>query len=61
MTILQETSPHYVRCIKPNEAKAALSYAPRQVLDQRKFSQVQPSPKAPNCSRVTPQDMMRAG
>jgi len=34
MEIIRSTSPHYIRCIKPNEQKAAFKFDPVQVLAQ---------------------------
>ena len=37
MDLLTDTAPHYVRCIKPNEHKAAFGFAHSQVLTQCRY------------------------
>jgi myosin V len=34
METLRETNPHYIRCIKPNQAKVAFEFEPQNVLGQ---------------------------
>nr|ADD91458.1 myosin V-like protein [Adineta vaga] len=34
MTALNSTEPHYVRCIKPNDAKASFTFEPRRAVQQ---------------------------
>lgn len=34
METLRETTPHYIRCIKPNQAKVAFEFEPQNVLGQ---------------------------
>ena len=34
MVVIRGTQPHFIRCIKPNEQKAAFLFEPVQVLQQ---------------------------
>ncbi|XP_060573083.1 unconventional myosin-Va-like isoform X4 [Ruditapes philippinarum] len=34
MTTLNSTSPHYIRCIKPNDLKAAFEFEPKRAVEQ---------------------------
>lgn len=40
MTALNQTEPHYVRCVKPNPNKSALEFHPMLVLEQLRYSGV---------------------
>jgi myosin heavy subunit len=40
MACLNETEPHYVRCVKPNPDKAPLAFLPRMCLEQLTYSGV---------------------
>eukprot|EP00462_Mataza_sp_D1_P024235 CAMPEP_0175127448 /NCGR_PEP_ID=MMETSP0087-20121206/4390_1 /TAXON_ID=136419 /ORGANISM="Unknown Unknown, Strain D1" /LENGTH=1428 /DNA_ID=CAMNT_0016409423 /DNA_START=43 /DNA_END=4329 /DNA_ORIENTATION=+ len=40
MACLNKTEPHYIRCIKPNNDKAALQFVPKQCFEQLTYSGV---------------------
>eukprot|EP00493_Phyllostaurus_siculus_P022310 UN22642 len=40
MKILDQTQPHYIRCIKPNESKEALYFVAKSCLEQLTYSGV---------------------
>jgi myosin-5 len=38
--VLDSTRPHYVRCIKPNDEKAAFCFDPKRAIEQMRASGV---------------------